>query len=65
LANSNLLKRLVTLEAKNIKATPLCIIYQVDNGLTPEQQAQVDAADATQSPVLLICINNAENLCHE
>ncbi len=57
--------RLVKLEQRNTTITPLVIIYQSDEGLTPEQQSQVDAADATQSPVLLICINNAENLCHE
>lgn len=61
----NLLKRLAMLEVRNIKTRPLCIIYQAETGLTAEEQAQVDEADATQSPVLLICINNAENLCHE
>jgi len=62
MANATLLKRLATLEIKNIKTRPLCIIYQADDGLTDEQQAQLDEADAAQSPVLLICINNAENL---
>lgn len=57
--------RLVKLEQRNTTITPIVIIYSEDDGLTPEQQAQVDASDATQSPVLLICINNAENLCHE
>jgi hypothetical protein len=65
MANANLLKRLVSLETKNIKVVPLCIVYQADIGLSEEQQAQVDKADAAKSPVLLICINNAENLCHE
>ncbi len=58
-------QRLVKLEQRNTTITPLVIIYQDDDGLTPEQQAQVDEADATQSPVLLIRINNTENLCYE
>ena len=61
MANANLLKRLVTLETKNIKVMPLCIIYQADDGLTDEQQAQVDKADSEKQPVLLIRITSVEN----
>jgi len=62
---ANLKTRLIKLESRNTTTTPLCIIYSEDDGLTPEQQSQVDAADAVKAPVLLICINNAENFCHE
>ncbi|MDP1772127.1 MAG: hypothetical protein Q8L15_07570 [Methylobacter sp.] len=65
MSNTSLLKRLVTLEAKNLKVTPLCIIYDEEAGLTAEQQAQLDKADSEKQPVLLICISSAENLCHE
>lgn len=65
MSNATLLKRLVTLETKNIKVAPLCIIYQADDGLSEEQLAQVDKADASKSPVLLICISSAEAIGHE
>jgi len=60
MANANLLKRLVTLEAKNLKVAPLCLIYDEEAGLTVEEQAQLDKADSEKQPVLLICISSAE-----
>jgi hypothetical protein len=60
LANANLLKRLATLETKNIKVAPLCLIYDEGIGLSEQEQAQLDKADAEKQPVLLICISSAE-----
>jgi hypothetical protein len=65
LANANLLKRLVTLETKNLKVTPLCLIYDEEAGLTAEQQVQLDKADSEKQPVLLICISSAENKVYD
>jgi len=65
MANANLLKRLVTLETKNIKVTPLCLICDEEAGLTTEQQAQLDKADSEKQPVLLICISSAENKIYD
>ena len=61
MANSALLKRLVTLETKNIKVTPLCLIYDEESGLTVDQQSKLDKADSEKQPVLLICISSVEN----
>jgi len=65
LANSNLLKRLVTLESKNIKTRPLIIIYDEETGLSEQEQSQVDKADSEKQPVLLIRISSAENKIYD
>jgi hypothetical protein len=65
MANATLLKRLATLEIKNIKVTPLCIIYDEEAGLSEQEQAQLDKADSEKQPVLLICISSAENKIYD
>lgn len=65
MSNANLLKRLVTLETKNLKVTPLCIIYDEEIGLSEQEQTQLDKADSEKQPVLLICISSAENKIYD
>lgn len=60
MSKTSLLKRLTTLETKNIKVAPLCIIYDEEAGLSEQEQAQLDKADSEKQPVLLICISSAE-----
>lgn len=58
---NNLESRLLALEQRRGVVRGVFIMLQPDEKLTPEQQAQIDEANARHHPVLIVSITGAEN----